>query len=30
MLLYPLDKNLNKYSNTDFRAVSSVGRAIPF
>ena len=30
MQLYLLDKNLKKYSNTEFRAVSSVGRAIPF
>ena len=29
-LLYLLEINLKEYSNTHFRAVSSVGRAIPF
>ena len=29
-MLYPLEINLKKYRNTSSRAVSSVGRALPF
>ena len=30
MQAYTLEINLKKYSNTDLRAVSSAGRALPF